>query len=101
MFSLRCTYSCLVRLSTCTHSIVHREAHRLHERSAWNEVPSGEQRIELAREATREFIGDRFAYTMAVHTPLAQDNIEQPHAPDVLQAGRRRAYQRAAGRAVL
>ena len=40
---------------------------------------SGEQRIELAREATREFLGDRFAYTMAVHTPLAKDNIEQPH----------------------
>ncbi len=40
---------------------------------------SGEQRIELAREATRELLGDRFAYTMAVHTPLAKDNIEQPH----------------------
>ena len=40
---------------------------------------SGEQRIELAQEATRKFLGDRFAYTMAVHTPLAKDNIEQPH----------------------
>ncbi len=34
---------------------------------------------ELAREATRELLGERFAYTMAVHTPLAKDNIEQPH----------------------
>ena len=40
---------------------------------------SGEQRNDLAREATRELMGDRFAYTMAVHTPLAKDNIEQPH----------------------
>ena len=40
---------------------------------------SGEQRIELARKATQEFLGDRFADTMAVHTPLAKDNIEQPH----------------------
>jgi hypothetical protein len=38
-----------------------------------------EQRQELAREATRELLGERFAYTMAVHTPLAKDNIEQPH----------------------
>lgn len=38
-----------------------------------------EQRGELAREATRELLGDRFAYTLAVHTPLAKDNIEQPH----------------------
>jgi hypothetical protein len=37
------------------------------------------QRIELAREAAREFLGDRFAYTLAVHQPLAKDNIEQPH----------------------
>ena len=37
------------------------------------------QRNELARETTRELLGDRFAYTMAVHTPLAKDNIEQPH----------------------
>ncbi|HWZ53069.1 MAG TPA: MobA/MobL family protein [Granulicella sp.] len=37
------------------------------------------QRIELAREAAREFMGDRFAYTLALHTPLAKDNIEQPH----------------------
>lgn len=38
-----------------------------------------EQRGELAREVTRELMGDRFAYTMALHTPLAKDNIEQPH----------------------
>jgi hypothetical protein len=37
------------------------------------------QRQELAREATRELLGGRFAYTLAVHTPLAKDNIEQPH----------------------
>jgi len=37
------------------------------------------QREELAREATRELLGDRFAYTLAIHRPLAQDNIEQPH----------------------
>jgi MobA/MobL family len=36
-------------------------------------------RQELARETTRELLGDRFAYTLAVHTPLAKDNIEQPH----------------------
>jgi hypothetical protein len=38
-----------------------------------------EQRHELARETTRELLGERFAYTLAVHTPLAKDNIEQPH----------------------
>lgn len=37
------------------------------------------QRQELARDATRELLGDRFAYTMAVHVPLAKDNIDQPH----------------------
>ena len=37
------------------------------------------QRQELAREVTRELMGERFAYTLAVHTPLAKDNIEQPH----------------------
>ena len=36
-------------------------------------------RKELAREVAREFMGDRFAYTMAIHIPLAHDNIEQPH----------------------
>jgi hypothetical protein len=37
------------------------------------------QRQELAREATRELLGDRFAYTLAVHVPLAKGNIDQPH----------------------
>ena len=37
------------------------------------------EREELAREVTRELMGDRFAYTMAVHVPLAKDNIDQPH----------------------
>jgi hypothetical protein len=37
------------------------------------------QRIELAQEAAREFMGDRFAYILAVHNPVAKDNIEQPH----------------------
>ena len=38
-----------------------------------------DQRQALARETARELLGDRFAYTMAVHTPLAKDNIDQPH----------------------
>ena len=38
-----------------------------------------EQRNELARETARELMGERFAYTLAVHMPLAKDNIEQPH----------------------
>ena len=38
-----------------------------------------EQRHELARETARELMGKRFAYTLAVHTPLAKDNIEQLH----------------------
>jgi hypothetical protein len=37
------------------------------------------QREKLAREATRELLGERFAYTMAIHVPLAKDNIDQPH----------------------
>lgn len=37
------------------------------------------EREELAREVTRELMGERFAYTMAVHVPLAKDNIDQPH----------------------
>jgi hypothetical protein len=37
------------------------------------------QREELAREAARELLGDRFVYTLAVHQPLAKDKIEQPH----------------------
>ena len=37
------------------------------------------EREELARDVTRELMGERFAYTMAVHVPLAKDNIDQPH----------------------
>jgi hypothetical protein len=37
------------------------------------------QRQELARDVTRELLGERFAYTLAVHSPLAKDNIDQPH----------------------
>ncbi len=37
------------------------------------------ERHELARETARELLGERFAYTLAVHTPSAKDNIEQPH----------------------
>jgi hypothetical protein len=37
------------------------------------------QRQELAKDVTRELLGDRFAYTLAVHSPLAKDNIDQPH----------------------
>lgn len=40
---------------------------------------SKEQRVDLARAATREFMGDRFAYTLAVHNPEADDKEEQPH----------------------
>lgn len=32
------------------------------------------RRQELAREATRELLGDRFAYTLAVHVPLAMNS---------------------------
>ena len=38
-----------------------------------------DERTELAREAARELMGERFAYTLAVHTSLAKDTIEQPH----------------------
>jgi len=37
------------------------------------------EREELARQATRELLGDRFAYTMAIHVPVARDNLDQPH----------------------
>jgi hypothetical protein len=40
---------------------------------------SDEKRVELARQAAREFMGNRFAYTLAVHNPVAKDKIEQPH----------------------
>ncbi len=38
-----------------------------------------EKRVELVKTAVQEFMGDRFAYTLAVHSPVANDNIEQPH----------------------
>lgn len=38
-----------------------------------------EKRVELVQTAVREFMGDRFAYTLAVHNPVANDKIEQPH----------------------
>ncbi len=38
-----------------------------------------EERNALARDTAKELLGERFAYTLAVHTPLAKDNIEQPH----------------------
>jgi len=31
------------------------------------------------RGRPRELLGDSFAYTLAVHVPLAKDNIDQPH----------------------
>lgn len=40
---------------------------------------SREGQIALAREAAQQFMGGRHAYTMAIHTPLAKDKIEQPH----------------------
>ena len=41
---------------------------------------SREKQIELAHSATKEFLGDRHAYTLAVHAPDARDGKEQPHA---------------------
>lgn len=41
---------------------------------------SREKQIELASTATKEFLGDRHAYTLAVHAPGARDGKEQPHA---------------------
>ena len=40
---------------------------------------SRDERHALARDAARELMGDRFAYTLAVHAPLAKDNLQQPH----------------------
>lgn len=34
---------------------------------------------DLVREAVREFMGERFAYTLAIHCPLASDKLDQPH----------------------
>jgi hypothetical protein len=38
-----------------------------------------DQRETLARDVTRELMGDRFAYTMALHLPVLEDKSEQPH----------------------
>lgn len=38
------------------------------------------QRIELVREFVRETLGDRHAYTWAIHSPAARDGQAQPHA---------------------
>lgn len=39
-----------------------------------------EKQVQLARQATAEFVGDRHAYTLAVHIPNGSDGKEQPHA---------------------
>ncbi|KUY63385.1 hypothetical protein WI25_28695 [Burkholderia cepacia] len=39
-----------------------------------------EQRVELVREFVRNMLGDRHAYTWAIHNPVASDRREQPHA---------------------
>jgi Ti-type conjugative transfer relaxase TraA len=41
---------------------------------------SAEQRIELVREFVDNTLGERHAYTWAIHTPVARDGKEQPHA---------------------
>jgi hypothetical protein len=41
---------------------------------------SRDKQIELARTASKEFLGERHAYTLAVHAPDARDGKEQPHA---------------------
>jgi hypothetical protein len=45
------------------------------------------QREELARDVTLELMDDRFAYTTAVHVPLAKDNIDQPSEVTIDRAG--------------
>lgn len=40
---------------------------------------SREAQLALAREAAQQFMGGRFAYTMAIHNPVAHDKIDQPH----------------------
>lgn len=39
-----------------------------------------DQRQELVKDFIRERIGDKHAYTVAIHTPTASDGKEQPHA---------------------
>ncbi len=40
---------------------------------------SAEQRVELAREFVQNVLGERHAYSWAIHSPLASDGLEQPH----------------------
>ena len=40
---------------------------------------SAQQRIELVREFVDGTLGDRHAYTWAIHNPVASDGQEQPH----------------------
>ncbi|QCP55137.1 Ti-type conjugative transfer relaxase TraA [Trinickia violacea] len=37
------------------------------------------QRVELVREFVQNVLGDRHAYTWAIHNPPASDGLEQPH----------------------
>ncbi len=39
-----------------------------------------EQRVELVREFVRNTLGERHAYSWAIHNPAASDGMEQPHA---------------------
>jgi hypothetical protein len=39
-----------------------------------------EQRVALVREFVANTLGERHAYTWAIHNPLASDGREQPHA---------------------
>jgi Ti-type conjugative transfer relaxase TraA len=39
-----------------------------------------EQRVELVREFVKNTLGERHAYTWAIHNPEASDGLEQPHA---------------------
>ncbi|MCW3656534.1 MobA/MobL family protein, partial [Burkholderia cenocepacia] len=39
-----------------------------------------EQRVELVREFVQNTLGERHAYSWAIHNPAASDGLEQPHA---------------------
>ncbi|SAL06690.1 exonuclease V subunit alpha [Caballeronia calidae] len=41
---------------------------------------SDDQRVELIREFVANTLGERHAYTWAIHNPKASDGLEQPHA---------------------
>ncbi len=61
-----------------------------------------EDRNRLARDTTRELLGERFAYTLG--RPYASGQGQHraaAHAPDVLGTGDRRAHPRAVRGAVL